>query len=418
VEPIQKKKTKKQISKNQQTDKQEYNKGEWSEPYALLKLLAEGKLHGADADLNSLPHIFYPLISVLRFEAGTQFTYEYEKYSYDKSTNVHIVDEKTKNLVSFPIQEFKDKSLALFEEIKKGKGTFSVSEQMDKFLTSIKITRKAEKPTKKRDITIVVHDEVTGHTPELGFSIKSKLGSHATLFNAGLTTNFIFKFEGGTPLTDSEIKKLNIDAAETQKAKNSGKPPSPSKIKETAKYGYDPHDKLRNTGDIIKEMEKKGYTIKFLRTDNEIFNGNLEMFDSQFPYLISEILLGNCKNECGNKMEEVLNYLKQKNPLNFNLKNQHPIYSYKMKNFLTDASAGLMPSQVWEGTYDANGGYIIVKADGELVCYHIYNRYEFQDYLIKNTYLEQGSRFKHGFGFVYKQNGELYINLNLQVRFK
>ena len=34
------------------------NKGEWSEVYAFLKLLGEGKLYGADSDLKRKDDIF------------------------------------------------------------------------------------------------------------------------------------------------------------------------------------------------------------------------------------------------------------------------------------------------------------------------------------------------------------------------
>ncbi|MBP3966250.1 HpaII family restriction endonuclease [Paenibacillus lignilyticus] len=395
---------------------QKYNKGEWSETYALLKLLADGILRAADADLNAIPHLYYPLINILRYEKKAKFKYEYDNNTYDASDNIIILDENWVG-ISIPIQEFKDKSLKLFDEIKKAKSTtFPVSTEIDNFLKSINVTRKAEQSTHKRDITIVVHDEVTGHSPELGFSIKSKLGSAATLLNAGNTTNFIYKLEGDLSLTDSEIKEINIDHEKTKKLRKKGQV-SKESIADREKYGYEPFDSLRNTSDLIRDLECRGFKLKFIKPENEIFNSNLELFDSSFPFLFSEILYYIVSKQCGKKMTEIFMYLEKKNPLNYNLKNKHPMYSYKIKNFLIDTSLGLMPGKVWKGTYDANGGYIIVKADGELVCYHIYNRNEFQDYLVENTYLDQGSRFKHGFGFVYRKDSELYINLNLQIRF-
>ncbi|MFZ3272683.1 MAG: HpaII family restriction endonuclease, partial [Lutibacter sp.] len=69
------------------------------------------------------------------------------------------------------------------------------------------------------------------------------------------------------------------------------------------------------------------------------------------------------------------------------------------------------------GIYDATGGYLIVKENGEVLCYHIYNRNEFEDYLLNNTKLDTASSSRHGFGEIYKNNGELYFNLNLQIRF-
>lgn len=77
-----------------------------------------------------------------------------------------------------------------------------------------------------------------------------------------------------------------------------------------------------------------------------------------------------------------------------------------------------MPSKVWTGELDATGGYLVVKEDGEVLCYHIYNRNEFEDYLFANTKLETASSSKHKYGEIYEENGQLFFKLNLQIRFK
>ena len=76
-----------------------------------------------------------------------------------------------------------------------------------------------------------------------------------------------------------------------------------------------------------------------------------------------------------------------------------------------------MPSKVWGGNYDATGGYLIVKQDGEVLCYHIYNKNEFENYLFNNTKLETASSERHSFGKIYKSGIDFYIKLNLQIRF-
>ena len=63
------------------------------------------------------------------------------------------------------------------------------------------------------------------------------------------------------------------------------------------------------------------------------------------------------------------------------------------------------------------GGIIIVKDDGDVVCYHIYNRNEFQEYLFNNTRLEQASISRYKFGNFYKENNKILFKLNLQIRF-
>jgi type II restriction enzyme len=77
----------------------------------------------------------------------------------------------------------------------------------------------------------------------------------------------------------------------------------------------------------------------------------------------------------------------------------------------------MMPSSVWTGELDATGGYLVVKEDGDILCYHIYNRNEFENFLLNNTKLETASSTRHGFGVIYTDEGQQYIKLNLQIRF-
>ena len=42
------------------------NKGEWSELYVLLHLLAEGKLHAADEELRLLECVYSPILRIFR----------------------------------------------------------------------------------------------------------------------------------------------------------------------------------------------------------------------------------------------------------------------------------------------------------------------------------------------------------------
>ena len=55
----------------------------------------------------------------------------------------------------------------------------------------------------------------------------------------------------------------------------------------------------------------------------------------------------------------------------------------------------------WDGLDEANGGYIIVKADGEILAYHIYNRNFFEQYLLDNTILERASTSRHDYMSLY-----------------
>ena len=77
----------------------------------------------------------------------------------------------------------------------------------------------------------------------------------------------------------------------------------------------------------------------------------------------------------------------------------------------------MMPSRVWDGKYDSTGGYLVVKEDGDVLCYHIYNKNDFEDYMLNNTKLDTASTSRNDFGYVYKDGDDYFIKLNLQIRF-
>ncbi|MGA9211230.1 HpaII family restriction endonuclease, partial [Kaistella sp.] len=267
----------------------------------------------------------------------------------------------------------------------KTNATFSIPE-IESFINSFDSHSLKAKSTVKSDIRIVIHDQRTGTNPELGFSIKSQLGGASTLLNAGKTTNFIFKINNLT-LTQNQI--LEINEIETR-----------SKIK-----------------DRIGKITELGGKLEFQKTESSVFGNNLILIDSALPNIIAESLKLFFTSTFSTTVE-LTNQISTKNPLDYNLETNHPFYSYKIKRFLTDIALGMMPSKVWAGELDATGGYLVVKENGEVLCYHIYNRNEFEDYLFVNTKLETASSTRHEFGKIYEENGQLYFKLNLQIRFK
>ena len=116
-------------------------------------------------------------------------------------------------------------------------------------------------------------------------------------------------------------------------------------------------------------------------------------------------------------MVDLVTEISKRNPLKYDLTANHPFYEYKIKRFLTDIALGMMPSKVWTGELDATGGYLVVKESGDILCYHIYNRNEFENYLLNNTKLETACSTRHGFGSIYEIDNQQYFNLNLQIRF-
>jgi type II restriction enzyme len=353
------------------------NKGEWSEIYALFKLLGDKKLFLGDKDIKKLEGLVYPIIKVLRSENNGNFAYSIQ--------DEIILISGNEEVLKIPIKEFKENALFLLKAIKENKKrTFPVPE-IEKFMQSVNCISLKASSSAKTDITIVVHDQRTNQEPTLGFSIKSQLGSPSSLLNAGKTTNFIYQING-VQFTDNEI--LQINSTSTR-----------SKIM-----------------DRIAQIQDKKGALKFAKTERQIFSNNLVLIDSLLPQILSQIVFDFYSTEFSH-LKDLVNLISEKNPLNFDVENEHKFYEYKTKRFLTDVALGMTPSKVWTGQYDATGGYLIVKGNGDVLCYHIYNRNEFEDYLLNNTKLDTASSSRHGFGEIYKEGNQLYFKLNLQIRF-
>lgn len=155
--------------------------------------------------------------------------------------------------------------------------------------------------------------------------------------------------------------------------------------------------------DRITQVQNENRTFEFVKTERQIFSNNLVLIDSLLLQILSKIVLDFYSSEYS-RLTDLVNQISKKNPLNFDVENEHKFYEYKMKRFLTDVALGMMPSKVWSGKYDTTGGYLIIKENGDVLCYHIYNRNEFEDYLLNNTKLDTASSSRHGFGEIYQKD--------------
>lgn len=162
---------------------------------------------------------------------------------------------------------------------------------------------------------------------------------------------------------------------------------------------------------------KKADNIEFVRIKNDTFTDNRIMVDSALPQLYREMFLLHYRliSDGIYDCELLASILSELNPLNFNRKD---IYKYKIKKMITAAALGMTPGKAWDGMEAATGGYIIIKKDGDVLCYHLYNRNHFEEYLIKNTQIDRPSASRYDYGYLYKEDGEIFIDLNVQIRFK
>lgn len=356
------------------------NVGEWSEIYVLLKLLADGKLSAADDNLQLLNDIYFPIVKIIREESIGK------PIDYVPGKTIRILYNEDL-LGEFSSDRFNEEASRLFNSItdKSNRGAFQI-ERTEHFMNQIQCFKLSAPSTKKSDITIKIVDIHTGYSPTVGFSIKSELGSAPMLLNASKTTNFIYEVQGYIDSTIEETNSIYI----VSKDKN--------------------HVDVKGR---LKKLNDQNVLIKYKDMQSQTFKDNLILIDSKMDEIIAQTLLYFYREGINNCADMVAK-LEQENPMNYG--NVHA-YSYKFKKFLTSIALGMRPGTKWDGVDEASGGYIVVKKDGNVVAYHIYNRNYFENYLLKNTKYETPSTSRHGFGELYKENGHTLMKLNLQIRF-
>lgn len=237
----------------------------------------------------------------------------------------------------------------------------------------------------KADIHIVIHDYHTGMEPNLGFSIKSDAGAAPTLLNASGATTFTYEVSGGH-IDDNVVDSINS---------------------------------INGTGCVIKRVkaiQQAGAKLKFSSVPNPTFDNNLRMIDSNLPEIIGW-MLADCYAQKDMNIKEAAERISKNNPLNYNLSQGHDHYGYKIKSLMVATALGMLPSKAWSGRYEATGGYLVVKSDGDVICFHLYDRNLLEDYLFNNTKFETPSKSRYQMGEVYRSGDRYYFNLVLQIRF-
>lgn len=351
------------------------NIGEWSEIYSFFKLLADGNLYCGDGDLNRYDDKFYPILEIFRNDAPDRNSYKINVAKREilvAGNSIHI---------TIPQEEFQKTSSDLLKLLHaKAKSEESYAKIRD-FMTKIDCGAIKAKSSDKSDIRIVIHNLSTGSRPEMGYSIKSKLGGDSTLINSNKDgSNFIFQIFGINDDDMEEINKIN---------------------KSKKKFQY------------IRDVNG---SWSFYKTAGETLHNNLMMLDLGMERIVASCLehyyTGN-----GPSVSGICHAITKEDPLRICNSHKQPMYEYKIKQFLLAFALGMTVSSPWYGEFHANGGYIVVKEDGDIICYHFFDRNDLESYLFNNTRFDTPSRTRHNFGEVYKEGDNYFIKLNLQIRF-
>jgi len=366
---------------------EKFNKGEWSELYAFAKIISDKNLKGADQNLDPIPGENYPVYKIIRNSKKTKRTYDLNDQDNVRISVKHdgLVEEE----YIVPYSQIEETTPIILDKLtskrskKKGEAAFLLpaASKLAKILNAGKIKAKS---TKKGDIQIVIHDKITSLPSTVEFSIKSYLGEPPTLLNASQGTNFIYQVVGfGGKLDDVN----SIDTG-------------------------------RKVMDRLKMISEGNGELEFSDLESDVFISNLRKIDTMMPAFLAEFLFAFNSGK-GSKLSDltkiVANSPKIRSVAGYDIDASD--LEYKIKQLLINIALGMVPKTKWDGFLKADGGYIVVKQDGEVVCFHIYNISDLGEYLFNNTQLQNHSTSRQKFGTLYIDGNKTLFKLNLNIRF-
>lgn len=425
---------------------QEYNRGEWAELYVFLRLLGTGRLHAADSGLNCKADSFLEVSKVLRCEASGEPTV----YAIDPTSGMVTVRhadvdapaagcapldrdaasqaslfscEDSPSVVPVAVADAaaserangedcceravsmadcEHAAQALFRHLTSsasGAKTMHAPVEVCDFVDSIGVRNPKAPGVQgrdkafggKADIVIETRDGRSALVNRMGFSVKSQFGSPATLFNASPSAPLLYWV---AHCDDALMKEFNTL-----------------------------HDARGNRGWFAccqPFFSERGLRVSFARARNAgSFERNLLFIREGMLEIVAacvrERFIGGATTS---DVAAITASVAEQNPMRYPPAVASAVYEKAMKDFLYAAFSGMSATKPWDGVEQVNGGYVVVKPDGDVLCYHANDREEFREYLFRNTVFEYVSAKKYSWSLIEKIDGEYLLPVNFSIRFK
>lgn len=341
------------------------NRGEWSEFYAFLKLISTGKLRVLDGEDRTSVDVRVGSVQ----KGGQSFVLSppsiFQVLPGGTSTRPRLRPIRAVSGLGESVDQ-------LLSHIRTSRGSFRHPES-EELARSLGVSVQSDRTLSKGDLSLsFVRPDSGLQTPKHQVSVKSWLGSDPTLFNASVQgTRLIFQVSG---LDDETLLVLAA---------------SKDKPKET-----------------IKAVLTAGGVLTFVRFARREFSQNLGSLRAR-DAIAQMVLMHFSKSTRG---KTTMNWVLEQKNTN---EERRPLRA-ALREFLRAAALGMTASEEWNLDMTASDNYLIVDADGELLC--ILGRNKLEEHLFRLAYVDTPSTSRHDYGYPYMANGRWEIALNFQIR--
>ena len=225
------------------------------------------------------------------------------------------------------------------------------------------------------------------------------IGSSTALLNAsGDNTNFIFEVTGD--MDDEKMEHFN------------------NIFKETQRKGETCYDIA--TADRMQYLHHIGCDIQFLGTAKNDARANLvKCGGMEMPSIVGGMLKKYYFENLSSptSVEDCIAYLAENDIAGYGFDDLKNTYRGKIAHFLLCIFTGMRLGSPWNGRQEVNGGYIVVKNNGDVVAFHSTIADEFKDFLVAKMRMESPSHSRHKDMVIYKESDRYFLKLALQLRF-
>ncbi|MGM9844948.1 MAG: HpaII family restriction endonuclease [Muribaculaceae bacterium] len=219
-----------------------------------------------------------------------------------------------------------------------------------------------------------------------------------TVCASGDNTNFIFEVTGN--MDDEKMEQFN------------------NLFKETQRKGATCYDIA--TADRMQYLHQIGCDIQFVgAAKNDARTNLVKCGGMEMPAIIGGMLKKYYfENLSGpTSVEDCIDYLAENDIAGYGFDDLKDTYRAKIAHFLLCTFTGMRLGAPWNGRQEVNGGYIVVKNNGDVVAFHSTIADEFKDFLVAKMRMESPSHSRHKDMLIYKDGDSYFLKLALQLRF-
>lgn len=356
------------------------NRGEWAELYALCKLLGDGCLYNADANLEKNEAQRAEIEAIIRQEDEDRKL----EYRIEREEGQVLVLLNGCLLRTLPRSLFAETAVLMLRILRNRKGRAFEIPEIEGFVDAIGIAKLKPSGTEKPDMIVEIFDPRTSSRYTTSYSIKSFIGAKPSLVNSSALTYFFYELVGFDDEDFDEVSKI-------------------------------PANKVKRR---VKACRELASDVRFahLSPDAGVFHENLMRVhpyaEATLGYLVLESYAVRGKHSL-----DVLANVMRENPMGYD---SPSMYEDAYREYLWAAFFGMVPSKPW-GRRDSVDGYLLINEEGTPLSYLVVKRNAFGDHLLEATSFDTPStspgRPTCDTGTVFYENGSYYLALNLQIKY-